>query len=125
MKATQDLIEEELLRLCQQGQFEALLLFNDEGIPMAEVGQCMHYSRDTLTALSVVFAQAVELVNDFQGDAPLNENSIRTNNKFRIVSRPLLVNELLLTLMAIVPAQLPYRKITNTAIRKIRHIMEQ
>ncbi len=125
MKATQDLIEKELLRLCQQGQFEALLLFNDEGIPMAEVGECVHYTKDTLTALSVIFAQAVELVNDFQGDAPLNENSIRTNNKFRIVSRPIPLNEFTLTLVAIVPVQRPYRKLTNAAIQKIQQFMQE
>jgi hypothetical protein len=39
MKAVQDHIEEELLRLCRQGQFEALLLFDEEGIPMAEAAR--------------------------------------------------------------------------------------
>ncbi len=55
MKSTQDLIEEEFLRLKSQGKIEVLILFNEEGIPMAEVGDFTHYSKDTITALSVLF----------------------------------------------------------------------
>lgn len=123
MEAVQDLIEVELSRLCQQGKFEALLLFNEEGIPMAEAGECLHYNKDTLTALSVVFHQAVELFEDFEFEAPLNENSFRTSNKFRIVCRPIPLDDFTLILIAILPHQLSYRKITNAAIQHIRHVM--
>ncbi|MCP4398708.1 MAG: hypothetical protein GY801_15595 [bacterium] len=123
MKSVQDLIEEKLLRLCRQGKFEALLLFNNEGIPMAEAGECVHYSKDTLTALSVVFHQAVEVFEDFEFDAPLNENSFRSSNKFRIVCRPIRIDELKLILIAILPHQSAYRKMTNEAIKHIRLIM--
>ena len=123
MEAVQDLIEKELSRLCRQGRFEALLLFNEEGIPMAEAGECIHYNKDTLTGLSVVFHQAVELFDDFEFEAALNENSFRTSNKFRIVCRPIHFNELKLTLIAILPYQLTYRKITNAAIQHIQQVM--
>lgn len=123
MKSTQDLIEEALLRLCQQGKFEAFLLFNDEGIPMAEVGQCIHYNKDALTALSVIFQQSMEVLEDFQADVLLNENSIRTNNKFRIVSRPVQIEGLTLILVAIVPQHLTYRKITNKAVQTVQTLM--
>ena len=125
MKAVQDQIEEELLRLCRQGKFEALLLFNEEGIPMAEAGECIHYNKDTLTALSVIFHQAVELFEDFEFEAPLNENSFRTSNKFRIVCRPIRLDDLKLILIAILPHQFAYRKITNAAIQHIRLVMGQ
>lgn len=123
MKSTQDLIEEEFLRLKEQGQIEALILFNEEGIPMAEVGDFMHYSKDTMTALSVLFHQSVELLADFETGTTINETLIRTTNKFCIVSRPFQVNEGHLMLMAIVPQNVSYRKVTNKAVRKIQQFM--
>jgi hypothetical protein len=64
MKSTQDLIEEELLDLCQQGKFEAFLLFNTEGIPMAGVDFSDRFNADGLAALSVVLNQSVELTEE-------------------------------------------------------------
>ena len=125
MKSTQDLIEEELLRLCAKGGFEAFMLFNEEGIPMATVGQPTHYDEDAIAALSVVLRQFAELLEDFHVDTIVNETSIRTTNKYRIVSRPFQVEEIdiKLILIAIVPQNLSYRKITNKAIQTVQHIM--
>lgn len=123
MKSTQDLIEEELLRLCQQGKIEAFFLFNEEGIPMAEVGQSTHYSHDVLTALAIVFHQTLELIQDFQPDVPIDETSIRTANAFRIVSRPVPLEDMFLILTAIVPHQHSYRKSMNCAVRTICQLM--
>lgn len=123
MKSTQNLIEEEFLRLRKQGKIEALILFNDEGIPMAEVGDFTHYSKDTMTALSVLFHQSVELLADFETGATINETLIRTTNRFSIVSRPFQVNDGALMLMAIVPQNVSYRKVTNKAVRKIQQLM--
>ena len=123
MKSTQDLIEKELLRLCVQGNFEAFMLFNDEGLPMAGVEQSTHYSKDVIAALSVALQQPVELLEDFHVDVTVHETSIRTTDKFRIVSRPFQVEGSRLILMAIVPQNGSYRKITNEAIRKIQELM--
>ncbi len=117
MKSTQDLIEEEFLRLKSQGKIEVLILFNEEGIPMAEVGDFTHYI-DTITALSVLFHQSAELLADFETDATINETLIRTTNKFCIVSRPFHINEGQVVLIAIVPQNVSYRKVTNKAVRK-------
>lgn len=123
MKSTQDLIEEEFLRLRHQGQIEAFILFNEEGIPMAEIGDFNHYSRDTITALSVWFHQFAELLADFETDTSINETTIRTTNNFRIVSRPVQINDGQLVLVAIVPLHVSYRKVTNKAIQKIQTFM--
>jgi predicted regulator of Ras-like GTPase activity (Roadblock/LC7/MglB family) len=125
MKSTQDLIEEEFLRLSQQGNVEALILLNDEGIPMAEVGQFTHYNKDAIAALSVVLLQSSELIADFHSDTVVNETSIRTTNKFRIVSRPFQVEDARMMLVAIVPVSASYRNITNKAVQKIRQLMDE
>lgn len=125
MKATQDLIEEELLRLCRQGNFEAFMLFNREGILMASAGHPVHYNSDALTALSVLFAQSDELLNDFQADASVDEIALRTVDNARIVSRSFQVEEAELILIAIVPPQISYRQITNTAVHQIQTIMTE
>ncbi len=123
MKSTQDLIEEVLLRLCVQGGFEAFMLFNEEGIPMAAAGQCIHYNDDAIAALTVVLHQSADLLEDFHADAVVNETSIRTSNKYRIVSRPFEADGINLVLIAIVPQRLSYRKITNKAVQAVQHIM--
>jgi predicted regulator of Ras-like GTPase activity (Roadblock/LC7/MglB family) len=122
MKSTQDLIEDELLRLCEQGNFEAFLLFNAEGIPMASVDLSEHYDADGIAALSVVLSQSAELTEEFNADAIVDEISLRTANKFRIVSRPFQVDDIKLILVAIVPQNLPYRKITTAAVQKVQQL---
>ena len=123
MKSTQDLIEEEFLRLRNQGQIEAFILFNEEGIPMAEVGDFTSYNKDTITALSVLFHQAAELIADFEANTTINEASIRTTNNFRIVSRPFQIKDGHLVLIAILPQNVSYRKVTNKAVRRIQELM--
>jgi hypothetical protein len=120
MKATQDLIEEELLHLCHEGSFEAFMLFNDEGIPMAHVGFSDHYTPDAIAALSVILMQSAALTEEFTTDDSVDEISLRTLNKFRIVSRPFHVDDIRLILVAIVPQHLPYRKITTAAVQKVQ-----
>ena len=109
MKSTQDLIEDELLRLCEKGNFEAVMLFNDEGIPMATVGDPIHYDEDGIVALSVVLSQSAALTQEFTADAIVDEISLRSGNKFRIVSRPFYVDDIRLILVAIIPQHLPQR----------------
>lgn len=123
MKSPQDLIEEELLRLCADGEFEALMLFNEEGIPMAEVGNAVHYNKDALGALSVLLQQSAELIKDFHSETLVNETAIRTTSKFRIVSRSFVVENLKLILVAIVPQNRPYRDITNKAVYTIQQLL--
>lgn len=122
MKSTQDLIEEELLDLCQQGKFEAFLLFSTEGIPMAGVGFSDQFNADGLAALSVVLNQSVELTEEFQENAHVDEVSLRISSKHRIVSRPFNVDDVKMVLVAIVPHRLPYRRITTTAINRIQQL---
>jgi predicted regulator of Ras-like GTPase activity (Roadblock/LC7/MglB family) len=122
MKSTQDLIEEELLVLCQQGKFEAFLLFSTEGIPMAGVDFSDRFNADGLAALSVVLNQSVELTEEFQENTIVDEVSLRISSKHRIVSRPFNVDDVKMVLVAIVPHRLPYRRITTTAINRIQQI---
>jgi predicted regulator of Ras-like GTPase activity (Roadblock/LC7/MglB family) len=123
MRSTQDLIEHELLRLCKKGHFEAFMLFNDEGIPMAGVGFPTHYQEDGLAALSVILSQSAAMTEEFSADANVDEISLRTGNKFRIVSRPFQIDDLKLILVAIVPQHLPYRKITTAAVQKVQQLL--
>lgn len=122
MKSTQDLIEEELLNLCQQGKFEAILLFSAEGIPMAGVDFSNQFNADGLAALSVVLNQSVELIEEFQENSRVDEVSLRVSSKHRIVSRPFTVDDVKMILVAIVPHRLPYRRITTTAIHRIQQL---
>jgi len=122
MRATQDLIEEELLRLCQQGHFEAFMLFNEEGVPMAGVELSEHYNKDGIAALSALLSRSVELTEEFNVDAVVDEITLRTVNNFRIVSRSFQVDAARLILVAIVPNHRPYRKITTAAVQKVQQL---
>ncbi len=123
MKSTQDLLEDELLRFCKEGRFEALLLFNNEGLPMVEVNSLQQYNEDGIAALSAVLSQSAELTEEFNANTIVDEVSLRTANQVRIVSRPFQVHNIKLVLIAIVPKDRPYRKITNTAIQKVRQLI--
>lgn len=120
MKSTQDLIEEELLDLCQQGKFEACLLFSAEGIPMAGVDFTNQFNTDGLAALSVVLNQSVELTEEFQADACVDEVSLRISNQHRIVSRPFMADGVKMVLLAIVHHQQPYRRLTTMLIHRVQ-----
>lgn len=122
MKSTQALIEDELLRFCEEGHFEALMLFNNEGIPMVGVDLFEHYNKDGIAALSAVLSQSAELTEEFHADTTVDEVSLRTANKVRIVSRPFQVENTRLILVAIVPKDLPYRKITSAAVQKLQQL---
>ena len=122
MKSTQDLIEEELLNLCQQGKFEAFLLFSAEGIPMAGVDFTDKFNADGLAALSVVLNQSVELTEEFQENTLVDEVSLRISSSLRIVSRPFLVEDMKMILLAIVPNRQSYRRITTNAIHRIQEL---
>ena len=122
MKSTQNLIEEELEILCRQGKFEAFLLFNAEGIPMAGVDFTDQFNTDGLAALSVVLNQSVELTEEFQTHALVDEVSLRISSSHRIVSRPFLVEDVKMILLAIVPNRQAYRRITTTAIHRIQKL---
>ncbi len=123
MRAPQDLIEEDLLRLCSQGGFESLMLFNDEGIPMAAAGEHLHYHHEAMGALSAILRQGAELIEDFHDDTVVNETAIRTSNKYRIISRPFFVDQSKFMLIAIIPQKASYRQITNKAIKTIQTLM--
>jgi predicted regulator of Ras-like GTPase activity (Roadblock/LC7/MglB family) len=123
MKSTQDLIENELLRFCKEGHFEALMLYNNEGIPMVEVNLFEHYNKDGIAALSAVLSQSAELTEEFHANTTVDEVSLRTANKVRIVSRPFQVDNARLILVAIVPKDLPYRKITSAAVQKVQQLL--
>ena len=122
MKSTQDLIEEELLHVCEEGNFEACLLFNEEGIPMAGVDFSERFNADGIAALSVILNQSAELTQEFQCDAIVDEISLRISNKHRIVSRPFQVDDIRLILVAILPSHLPYRRITTTVVHKVQQL---
>lgn len=120
MKSTQDLIEEELLRLCEEGHFEACLLFNDEGIPMAGVDFSEQYNADGMAALAVVLHQSVELTKEFQAGVGVDEISLRISDHHRIVSRPFQVDDIKLILIAVVPSNRSYRKLTSDVVQKVQ-----
>lgn len=122
MQSTQDLIEKELLRLCQEGHFEAFLLFDNEGIPMAGVNLSEHYHQDGIAALSALLIRSAELTEEFNADAVIDEITLRTVNNFRIVGRTFLAHETRLMLVAIVPQHYSYRQITTEAVRKVRQL---
>ena len=90
---------------------------------MAGVGFPTHYQEDGLAALSVILSQSAAMTEEFSADANVDEISLRTGNKFRIVSRPFQIDDLKLILVAIVPQHLPYRKITTAAVQKVQQLL--
>ena len=89
---------------------------------MATAGTPTHYDQDSIAALSVLLNQSAQMTEELGDDAIVDEVSLRTGNKFRIVSRPFRVADVNLILVAILANHLPYRDITTQAVQKIKDL---
>lgn len=89
---------------------------------MAGVDFSEHFDADGIAALSVVLNQSVELTSEFNEGAVVDEVSLRITDKHRIVTRPFQIDDFKFILVAIVPRDLPYRRITTTAVQKVQQL---
>jgi predicted regulator of Ras-like GTPase activity (Roadblock/LC7/MglB family) len=110
-----------LENLSDQGRFESAVLSSGEGLPLA-VGSSA-YDTDTLAAMVALVRGFVQQAQAELRLESIDEVSIVTEDKVRLVCRYFTVGEEALTLAVIAPPDQSYRRLTNWALRKIKTIL--
>ncbi|MEA3341254.1 MAG: hypothetical protein U9R15_14920 [Chloroflexota bacterium] len=114
-------IKEVLREMNEAGDFKVSVLTSIEGLPIATVPAS--YNSDLMAAM-VALVQKVS--NDAQSQlrmAEVDEVTIRDRDIVRLVCRYLTIGEEELILVALVPPDHAYRRVTNQAIKRIEQLL--
>ena len=117
--APQELIEARMEAIVNLGNFEAVFLFTDEGLPLAKATRQDVSDEDRLAEMSLTFQNVKNLATSLGGIERLKEVFIEGENHRKVVFRffHALGNDLVLA--AIIPPKRAYRKVTNDLQRLI------
>ena len=118
-----DLLEAQLRRLNSKGQFLASLVADEQGLTVAAVDS--EYNTETIAALSALVSDVSRRAENQLGFKKMDEVSLVDDDKIRLVSRYFNVGDQIYILSCVVPAYQTYRRLTNTAIRKLEKIMKK
>lgn len=105
-----------------EGQFKASFLVDSQGLPVAAVTS--DQDADTASAMFALVRKVIKQVQSHINLSESDEVTIRGSDKIRLVSRYFSVGNENLILVAIVPLDRSYRKLTNQAIRDIKATLE-
>ena len=114
-------LEEVLQEMSDQSGFEAVVLASDEGLPLATLPSM--YDSDTTAAMVAMLEGVSREARNQLGLAEVDEVTICDLDRIRLVCRYLNVNGEVLILAVMVPPKAYYRRLTNRAIRRIKHIL--
>lgn len=113
--------EEVLEQMTQNGDFTAAVLASDEGLPLASVPE--PYDSDAAAAIVAMLQSVSREARDQLSMSEVDELTISDHDRIRLVCRYLEVNGEVLILAAMVPPNVYYRRVTNRAIRRIKHLL--
>jgi predicted regulator of Ras-like GTPase activity (Roadblock/LC7/MglB family) len=120
MSSKQELFEEILYTMNQQGDFEAAVLSVKDGMPLAS--SPAHYEDEMAAAMVTLLNEAAKKITRELRLPQMDEISIVGDDRTRLVCRYFSVDgrELLLTVLA--PPDRAYRRLTNQTIKAIKSI---
>ena len=102
----------------QEGGFSRSVLASSEGLPIASAP--VNPDSELASAMVAMLQQAAsETRNQFQLP-PIDEFTIRTENKLHLICRTIKIDSDTMILGVIVPPGQLYRRVTNRAINRIR-----
>jgi predicted regulator of Ras-like GTPase activity (Roadblock/LC7/MglB family) len=120
MASKQELFEEILNKLNEEGQFDAAVLSLKDGLPLAS--SQLHYEDDMAAVMVTLLNEAAHKINRELNLSQLDEISIVGDDRTRLVCRYFSVDgsDLLLTVVA--PPDRAYRRLTNQTIKEITRL---
>ncbi len=110
-------LDELLLTLHKQGQFETAVLASGEGLPIATVPT--NLETDKAAAMIAMLKRVSKEARDQFPLAEIDEFSILDSNRMRLVCRYIKAGGEELILAVIAPPDHSYRRMTNQAIKQI------
>jgi predicted regulator of Ras-like GTPase activity (Roadblock/LC7/MglB family) len=114
-------LEEVLAVMNEAGKFTASLLTSPEGLPIAAAPA--DYDSDVAAAMVALLQRVSHDAQGQLGMAEVDEVTIRDHDTVCLVCRCLTVGQQRLILTVTVPPGRPYRRVTNQAIRQIKHVL--
>jgi predicted regulator of Ras-like GTPase activity (Roadblock/LC7/MglB family) len=120
MGSKQELFEEILYTMNQQGRFEAAVLSVKDGMPLAS--SPAHYEDEMAAAMVTLLNEAAKKITQELRLSQMDEISLVGDDRTRLVCRYFTVDgrELLLTVLT--PPDHTYRRLTNQTIKAIKRI---
>jgi predicted regulator of Ras-like GTPase activity (Roadblock/LC7/MglB family) len=103
------------------GGFEAVVLAYTNGLPIATVPA--DYDGEVAAAVVALLQRVSGEVQSQLGMAEVDEVTIRTKDRVRLVCRHLAVEDEEYILVAVVSPGRYYRRVTNQAIKQIVHLL--
>jgi predicted regulator of Ras-like GTPase activity (Roadblock/LC7/MglB family) len=107
----------------QEGGFARSVLATSEGLPIASAP--MRPDHELASAMIAMLGQVSVETQDNLKLAPVDEVTIRTEEKVHLVCRTIPFGTDWICLCVLVPPDLVYRRVTNKAVRRIREIIEK
>ena len=120
MASKQELFEEILNKMNQQGNFNGAVLSLKDGLPLASTQ--LHYEDDMTAAMVTVLNEAAHKVNRELNLSQMDEISIVGDDRTRLVCRYFSVDGSDLLLTVVTPPDRAYRRLTNQTIQEIKRI---
>lgn len=114
-------LKEILHEMNADGRFEAVILASQDGLLIAT--EPADYSSEVTAATVALLRKVSSETREQLRMAALDEVTIRSSDRVRLVCRYLTVGEQGLILVALVPPDRYYRRVTNRAIRQIRKLL--
>ena len=114
-------LKEILCEMNADGRFEVVILASQDGLLIAT--EPADYDSEVTAATVALLRKVSSETREQLGMAALDEVTIRSNDRVRLVCRYLSVGEQGLILVALVPPDRYYRRATNHAIRQIRRLL--
>jgi predicted regulator of Ras-like GTPase activity (Roadblock/LC7/MglB family) len=111
-----------LSEMHESGGFTISVLASKEGLPIATAPR--GHDSELAAAIIALLQQVSNETQSQLGMAPMDEVTIRDQDRLRLVCRQLVVGQEELILAALVPPDHYYRRVTNQAIKKIRKSLQ-
>lgn len=121
MKQFVNQFEAVLREMNQSGGYRRSVLATDQGLPVATAPKPV--DQESATALVALLGQVSGQVRSELEMAPLDEVSLRADDRTHLVCRTVDLGEDYLILGVLVPPGTPYRRETNRAISRIRELV--
>jgi predicted regulator of Ras-like GTPase activity (Roadblock/LC7/MglB family) len=114
-------LQEILRQMNADGRFEVVVLASQDGLLIAT--EPAAYDSEVTAATVALLRRVSSDTREQLGLAALDEVAIRSSDRAHLVCRYLTVGEQGLILVALVPPDRYYRRVTNRAIRQIRELL--
>ncbi len=105
----------------QEGGFSRSVLATSEGLPIASAP--VNPDSELASAMVAMLQQAASETGDQFQLPPIDEFTIRTENKLHLICRMIKIDSDMMILGVVVPPGQLYRRVTNKAITSIREAL--